>query len=194
MGFRAYIGANALAHAVTTVESIIGIRNPIPATGGAAPESIEAVRQNAPQAFRTLQRAVTPEEGEEIRILNNTIIEALQGVHIGQSRRDQPPEERLRSTMVSIEGNTIYSRITPAINREAYGIFVGNCDSLSVCNNVLRREALQSTGHLVFDGIRIVGQMGRRVIARQNDTGGVPFWCVRRSHVVAGDPIMVGGG
>jgi predicted phage baseplate assembly protein len=35
------------------------VRNPLPATGGTAPEPIERVRLNAPQAFRTQERAVT---------------------------------------------------------------------------------------------------------------------------------------
>jgi predicted phage baseplate assembly protein len=38
---------------------IIGVRNPLPATGGVEPESIEHVRQSAPYAFRTQERAVT---------------------------------------------------------------------------------------------------------------------------------------
>jgi hypothetical protein len=39
---------------------IVGVSNPMPAWGGVDPESIESVRQHAPVAFRTQQRAVTP--------------------------------------------------------------------------------------------------------------------------------------
>ena len=35
------------------------MRNPIPATGGTAPETLEEVRQYAPQGFRRQERAVT---------------------------------------------------------------------------------------------------------------------------------------
>ena len=38
------------------------VRNPLPAQGGVDPESIETVRQRAPYAFRTQERAVTPED------------------------------------------------------------------------------------------------------------------------------------
>ncbi len=53
------VGANALAH-VVTAEGVVGVSNPLPAQGGADPESLEEVRQYAPQAFRTQERAVTP--------------------------------------------------------------------------------------------------------------------------------------
>lgn len=61
-GRRGNIGSDALAHVVTTDLNITGARNPLPARGGVEPESIERVRQNAPVAFRTQERAVTPED------------------------------------------------------------------------------------------------------------------------------------
>jgi predicted phage baseplate assembly protein len=39
--------------------AIVNVRNPLPALGGTAPESLEQVRLYAPQAFRTQERAVT---------------------------------------------------------------------------------------------------------------------------------------
>ena len=42
------------------------MRNPLPAQGGIEPESIEEVRQKAPSAFRTQERAVTPEDYAEV--------------------------------------------------------------------------------------------------------------------------------
>ena len=41
---------------------ILKARNPLPAAGGTAPETKEQIRRRAPQAFRTQQRAVTPED------------------------------------------------------------------------------------------------------------------------------------
>jgi predicted phage baseplate assembly protein len=55
------IGADALAH-VVTAQGVSGVRNPLPAQGGTAPESLEEVRLYAPQAFRTQERAVTEED------------------------------------------------------------------------------------------------------------------------------------
>jgi hypothetical protein len=47
---------NSIGGALTGVKSV---RNPLPATGGADPESLEQVRQFAPHAFRVQERAVT---------------------------------------------------------------------------------------------------------------------------------------
>ncbi|MBW7883200.1 MAG: putative baseplate assembly protein [Caldilineaceae bacterium] len=60
------VGAGALAHAVTTVDGITAISNPLPAAGGVTPESLEEVRQYAPQAFRTQERAVTEADYAEV--------------------------------------------------------------------------------------------------------------------------------
>ncbi len=59
-GAAGNIGAEALVHIVSAHPEIIGVRNPLPALGGLEPETIEQVRQNAPQAFRRQERAVTP--------------------------------------------------------------------------------------------------------------------------------------
>lgn len=60
-GTAGNVGAEAIAHVVTHASGVFAaLRNPLPAAGGVEPESIEAARRDAPQAFRTQQRAVTP--------------------------------------------------------------------------------------------------------------------------------------
>jgi predicted phage baseplate assembly protein len=59
------VGAEAIS-TVVGVPGIVGVRNPLPAAGGTAPESMEEVRQYAPQAFRTQQRAVTEADYAEV--------------------------------------------------------------------------------------------------------------------------------
>ncbi|HVV86976.1 MAG TPA: putative baseplate assembly protein [Kofleriaceae bacterium] len=60
------LAAEALAHlvadGVTDLSGVVGVRNPLPATGGTDPESIDQVRLYAPQAFRRQERAVTPDD------------------------------------------------------------------------------------------------------------------------------------
>jgi len=51
-------GAGAIVNAVTAVAGIASLRNPLPAMGGIDPETITEVRNYAPQAFRTQERAV----------------------------------------------------------------------------------------------------------------------------------------
>lgn len=60
------IGSDMLAHAVTADGRIAAVTNPLPARGGVSPESMDAVRRRAPQAFRTQQRAVTPADYAEV--------------------------------------------------------------------------------------------------------------------------------
>ncbi|HEY9852409.1 MAG TPA: putative baseplate assembly protein [Leptolyngbyaceae cyanobacterium] len=65
-GGAGQIGADAIAHAVSNdpniVAAVLRVRNPLPAFGGVEPETMEDVRQKAPAAFRTQERAVTPED------------------------------------------------------------------------------------------------------------------------------------
>jgi uncharacterized phage protein gp47/JayE len=58
-GARGNVGAGAIAHVASATPLIVGVRNPLPATGGTDPESVEVVRRFAPVAFRTQERAVT---------------------------------------------------------------------------------------------------------------------------------------
>ncbi|MEM9490809.1 MAG: putative baseplate assembly protein, partial [Myxococcota bacterium] len=69
------VGAGAIAHVIpvngdesnqTDSLTIIGVRNPLPATGGQEPERDEQARLYAPYAFRFAQRAVTAEDYAEI--------------------------------------------------------------------------------------------------------------------------------
>jgi hypothetical protein len=69
------VGADAIAHIVIDQPlglasdirtTINGVTNPMPARGGVDPEPIEDVRQKAPVAFRTIERAVTERDYEEV--------------------------------------------------------------------------------------------------------------------------------
>ncbi len=58
-GTAGNVGRNALAHLVTGIGGVTGVRNPLPAAGGVEPETGEEVRRDAPQAFQVQERAVT---------------------------------------------------------------------------------------------------------------------------------------
>ena len=60
-GVSGNVGAEAIASVVSASAGVFQtIRNPLPAAGGVEPEDIEVVRRDAPYAFRTQERAVTP--------------------------------------------------------------------------------------------------------------------------------------
>jgi predicted phage baseplate assembly protein len=61
-GAAGNVGAETLAHILTDDDSIVGVRNPLPARGGVEPETIEHVRAAAPFAFLTQERAVTQDD------------------------------------------------------------------------------------------------------------------------------------
>jgi hypothetical protein len=67
-GTRGNVGHDTIAHLVADAATerlaaaVVGVRNPLPARGGVDPETIEEVRTKAPVAFRTQQRAVTPDD------------------------------------------------------------------------------------------------------------------------------------
>jgi hypothetical protein len=58
-GVAGNVGAGALAHVVTLNGAITGVTNPIAAAGGVDPEPADAVRRDAPEAYRVQERAVT---------------------------------------------------------------------------------------------------------------------------------------
>ena len=65
-GKRGNLGAHILTHIFSTDPAVVAadnfidqVWNPLPAIGGLEPESMEAVRQYAPEAFKTQLRAVT---------------------------------------------------------------------------------------------------------------------------------------
>jgi len=60
------VGADSIAHAVTAEGRIDTVTNPLPARGGAEPETAAEVRRRAPYAFRTQERAVTPADYAEV--------------------------------------------------------------------------------------------------------------------------------
>ncbi len=58
-GTSGNVGPDALWHILAADSGILAVRNPLPALGGLEPETVEAVRQRAPAAYRTQERAVT---------------------------------------------------------------------------------------------------------------------------------------
>jgi hypothetical protein len=60
------IGAEAISALLSDDSDLMlgvqALRNPLPAQGGAEPEPLDAIRLNAPEAFRTQERAVTTDD------------------------------------------------------------------------------------------------------------------------------------
>ena len=65
-GTEGNVGRRAIAHVVSGDSAFTEVTNPLAACGGVDPESIEEVRQRAPYAFRTLERAVTLDDYADV--------------------------------------------------------------------------------------------------------------------------------
>jgi len=69
-GSAGNVGRETITHVIsgdTALASVVtDIWNPMAAAGGIDPESLEQVRQQAPSAFRTQERAVTPEDYQDM--------------------------------------------------------------------------------------------------------------------------------
>ena len=65
-GPQGNVGAEAISALISDdanlMLGITSLRNPLPAQGGAEPETLDAIRLNAPEAFRTQERAVTTDD------------------------------------------------------------------------------------------------------------------------------------
>ncbi len=75
-GATGNLGTESLRRIVTDLAGIQRVRNPIPASGGTDPETMEEVRQYAPQAFRTQQRAVTEADWAEVAARHDQVQKA----------------------------------------------------------------------------------------------------------------------
>ena len=105
---------------------------------------------------------------KDLRILNNTIEGALQGIHVGVSHQSAQGVNDIAEA-VTIAGNTIHVLLPPNIGkRERHGIFVGNCGSLVLENNNIRLTRLREADNIVVDGIRVWGVLGDRLMINQN--------------------------
>lgn len=65
-GVAGNIGLESIAHIVSNDARLLHASNPLPAQGGSDPENAEDIRRDAPEAFRTQERAVTPADYAEV--------------------------------------------------------------------------------------------------------------------------------
>jgi hypothetical protein len=65
-GTAGNIGLESIAHIVSDNSELVRAWNPLPAKGGVDPEKAEDIRRDAPEAFRTQERAVTPADYAEV--------------------------------------------------------------------------------------------------------------------------------
>lgn len=76
-GTKGNIGSDVLCRVVTDESGITAVWNPLPASGGLNPETLEEVRQFAPEAFKTQERAVTEADYVDVALRHAGIQSAV---------------------------------------------------------------------------------------------------------------------
>jgi len=100
----------------------------------------------------------------EVRIRDNTVVGATQGIHVGLSHHGTGTDI---AVSVSITGNSVHASGSMLLHAHE-GIFVGNCDNLIIEAN--RVFVAQRRGQFAseIDGIRVIGRLRSLVIIRHN--------------------------
>ncbi|HZD41588.1 MAG TPA: hypothetical protein VE131_12760, partial [Terriglobales bacterium] len=163
--------ADAMAvntHVKATVDAILK------AEGGASSDAPAAIRTvinetaHPDQASAAQGIVIGGQRGGDLRVLNNTVQEMIQGIHVGVSHTEVAPGQPDILTTALIVGNTVNVLLPSLAVRERHGIFVGNCRSLVIENNFVACQRVQNTQNMRIEGIKVYGHVDRRVIVRSN--------------------------
>src|SRR4029078_5392954 len=89
----------------------------------------------------------------DIRVLHNTIADAMDGIHIGLSKRGER-SVRLSADRVQVVGHSLAVRVRWYDGGARAGIFIGNVDFAAVRDNRVDVQQIQGT---IPDGGPVTG-------------------------------------
>lgn len=109
----------------------------------------------------------------DIRIVNNTMHNVLQGIHVGLSLGGvRSVHYHIKNLL--IHGNTVHVLLPVTVgNRGRHGIFVGNCESVVIENNLVRLQRMGDADRIRIDGIRLWGLYKYRLLVCKNQVFGL---------------------
>jgi hypothetical protein len=108
----------------------------------------------------------------DVRIVNNTLAGVMQGVRVGVSHRDAGPDDHDYVERLLVAGNTIDVTLSVVAERERYGVFGGNCRSVTVQDNRIRVHRHTGARNMHVEAVRLYGFYGPLVMVRQNHVSG----------------------
>jgi predicted phage baseplate assembly protein len=76
-GTAGRVSANALTMLLDRPAGLSGVTNPLAADGGADPETLQTIRQNAPRTVRTFDRAVSLQDFQDLITASGEVAKAL---------------------------------------------------------------------------------------------------------------------
>ena len=77
VGIAGRVGANSLTTLLDRLQGLTSVTNPLPADGGADPETLQTIRQNAPRTVRTFDRAVSLQDIQDLITESGEVAKAL---------------------------------------------------------------------------------------------------------------------
>ena len=89
-------------------------------------------------------------------------------MHVGVSDHSLEGRRNFTAGRVLISANNINLIIPPVAERRRGGIFVGNCNNLTVQDNQILAQRFPLSRKVALEGIRVFGRLGRMMILRQN--------------------------
>jgi hypothetical protein len=139
-----------------------------------------AAQQGSFVAVASAGIVIAGQVGDDLRVTDNTVVGALDGIHLGFSHHVAAGAPADVAYRVQVIGNTIMVRVTSEITRGWHrGIFLGNTASAVVQRNRVATALLTRQPPQV-DGISIIGLEGDSVIVSENHvtgaTVGLRFW------------------
>ncbi len=114
---------------------------------------------------------VAGETVSDVRVINNTVQNAMQAVHIGVSSRTPggSSPEVLQIERVQVSGNSAVLRLNAdSLARERHGIFVGNARSVAIHDNAISVQRSDGAEKVTITGAIVYGYLGRAVVVRHN--------------------------
>ena len=134
---------------------------------------VAVIRQNliscSGKSDESLQRGIVVAgvAATEVRIEDNIIREATEGIGVGLSKREAAKADALLADRVIVVGNSVSLRVTDGEERNRHGIFIGNANSVLVqANRVVTED--RKVPEVDVDGVTLIGVYGRQVIVRDN--------------------------
>jgi len=76
-GVAGRVGAGSLTTLLDRLQGLTSVTNPLPAEGGADPETLETIRRNAPRTVRTFDRAVSLQDFQDLVTESGEVAKAL---------------------------------------------------------------------------------------------------------------------
>ena len=112
-------------------------------------------------------------EVEFVRVLDNLVEDAVQGIHVGVSQSSRGPRQTVEAVVIA--GNVVRSFVPASYRRDRHAVFVGNARSVHVSGTVatLRRTAAAVEERVTaVEAVRLHGIFGPFLVVRDTSATG----------------------